>query len=251
MLSALAGGRILGARYGVPPAQVVALHGWRRSHADFDAVLAGLDAVAPDLPGFGASAPPPAAWGSAEYAEAVLPLCEEGGPVVLVGHSFGGRVAVMLAAAHPEVVKGVVLTGTPLWRPAGSAAPRAPFGYRVARRLNQIGIISDRAMEARRRQSGSEDYKAAVGVMRDVLVKVIGETNDGTYRQALTEVRCPVELTWGALDTAAPVAVAEEAAQVITGAGLTVLPGIGHLTPTDAPDAIRDAIDRLGPGAGS
>lgn len=249
VLSALAGGRILGARHGAPPARVVALHGWRRSHADFDAILAGLDAVAPDLPGFGASAPPPSAWGSAEYAEAVRPLCEEGGPVVLVGHSFGGRVAVMLAAAHPEVVKGLVLTGTPLWRPAGSAPPRAPIGYRVARRLNRIGIISDRAMEARRRQSGSEDYKAATGVMREVLVKVIGETNDGTYRHALSQVRCPIELTWGALDSAAPVAVAEEAARSITGAALTVLPGVGHLTPTDAPAAIRDAIDRLASGS--
>ena len=249
MLSALAGGRILGARHGAPPARVVALHGWRRSHADFDAILAGLDAVAPDLPGFGASAPPPSAWGSAEYAEAVRPLCEEGGPVVLVGHSFGGRVAVMLAAAHPEVVKGLVLTGTPLWRAAGSAPPRSPIGYRVARRLNRIGIISDRAMEARRRQSGSEDYKAATGVMREVLVKVIGETNDGTYRHALSQVRCPIELTWGALDSAAPVAVAEEAARSITGAALTVLPGVGHLTPTDAPAAIRDAIDRLASGS--
>lgn len=244
MLSALAGGRLLGARHGAAPARVVALHGWRRAHDDFDAVLAGLDAVAPDLPGFGASAPPPAVWGSAEYAEAVLPLCVEDGPVVLLGHSFGGRVAVMLAAAHPEAVAGLVLTGTPLWRPGGVAAPSLPLAFRVARVLHRLGVVSDRKMEARRQQSGSDDYRAATGVMRDVLVRAIGETNDGVYRDALTRVRCPVELVWGEHDTAAPLAVAEEAQSLVDSAVLTVVAGVGHLTPTEAPTALRAAVDR-------
>lgn len=243
VLSALAGG-LLGARHGAPPAGVVALHGWRRSHADFDAVLGGLDALAPDLPGFGASPPPPGAWGSAEYAEAVLPLCGEGGPVVVIGHSFGGRVAIMLAAAHPEVVGGLVLTGTPMWRPSGSTVPHAPVAFRVAKRLNQIGILSDRRMEARRQASGSDDYRAATGVMRDVLVRVLGETNDGTYRRALDRVQCPIELVWGERDSAAPLAVAVEADATLAMANLTVVGGVGHMTPTDAPAELRSAIDR-------
>jgi pimeloyl-ACP methyl ester carboxylesterase len=223
---------------------VVALHGWRRNHADFDAVLAGLDAVAPDLPGFGATPPPPAAWASADYATAVLPLCGEGPPVVLVGHSFGGKVAVTLAAAHPERVAALVLTGAPVLRAADQPRPRASVAHRMARGLHRAGLISDARMEARRRNAGSDDYRAAEGVMRDVLVRSIAEMDDGTYRRALGTLRCPVELVWGERDTAAPPAVAHESAALIADATVTVLPGIGHLTPTDAPAELRAAIDR-------
>lgn len=244
VLSALPGGRLLGARHGNPPARIVALHGWRRTGADFDAVLTGMDAVAPDLPGFGASAPPEHPWGSGEYAEVVRPLCEEGGPVVLVGHSFGGRVALMLAAAHPGLIGGLVLTGTPLWRPGGTTAPRAPLGYRVARRLHRLGLVGTGQMESMRQRVGSDDYRAASGVMRDILVRSIAETNDGTYRRALQELQCPVELVWGQTDTAAPLALAQEAVELMPQASLTVLSGVGHMTPTDAPDALRAAIAR-------
>lgn len=243
MLSALPGG-LVGARHGVPPARVVALHGWRRSHSDFSAVLEGLDAVAPDLPGFGAAGPPATAWGAAEYAAAAAPLCQEGPPVVLVGHSFGGKVAVMLAATQPDKVAALVLTGTPLFRPSGESPPPAPLAHRLAKRLNRLGLISDARMEQRRQQSGSEDYRLAVGVMRDVLVRSIVEVDDGTYRRALTAITCPVELVWGATDTAARPAVAEEAARLLPEANLVVLPGVGHMTPTEAPVALRAAIER-------
>ena len=243
MLSALPGG-LLGGRYGQPPAAVVALHGWRRTHADFDAVLDGVDGAAPDLPGFGAAAPPDRSWGSAEYAEAVLALCSEGPPVVLAGHSFGGKVAVALAAAHPDRVKALVLTGAPVLRPPDQPRPRPPAAYRLARTLNRLGLVSDARLEARRRQRGSEDYRAATGVMRDVLVRSIAEMDEGLYRQALAAITCPVELVWGALDTAAPPSVAAEVARLAPAARVTVLDGVGHLTPTDAPAALRAAIDR-------
>ena len=235
---------MLGSRFGSEPARVVALHGWARSGADFDKVLPGFDGVAPDLPGFGATAPPDGAWGSVEYAAAVLPLCEEGAPPVVIGHSFGGRVAVMLAAAHPERVGGLVLSGTPLWRPAGSAPPTAGLGFRTVKRLHALGLIGDAWMEQRRQRSGSQDYRTATGVMRAVLVRAIAETNDGTYRRALASVTCPIALVWGEQDTAAPLAVAREA-QEATGAPLTVVPGVGHMTPVDAPDALHAAISAL------
>jgi len=241
VLSVLPGDN-LGARHGAPPADVVALHGWRRSSADFDAVLVGLDAVAPDLPGFGSAAAPPIAWGAADYAGAVAPVCREGPPVVLVGHSFGGKVAVMLAAACPDRVRGLLLTGVPL---TAAPVPRASWRYGVARRLNRLGLLGDERLEARRRRTGSDDYRAASGVMRDVLVRSLGETRDGTYLRALGEVRCPVELVWGERDTAAPLPGAADLARAPAGARLTVLPGVGHLTPTEASAELRSALDRL------
>jgi pimeloyl-ACP methyl ester carboxylesterase len=65
-------GPIFGQVYGDGDPGVVALHGWGRRGADFDRVLDGLDAVAFDLPGFGATPPPEVACGAAGYAQVVI-----------------------------------------------------------------------------------------------------------------------------------------------------------------------------------
>ena len=242
MLQAFASGRLFGTAHGTGTPWVLALHGWRRDHRDFAATLEGLDALAVDLPGFGATPEPDSVWGAADYAAAVAPLLDElRQPVVLLGHSFGGRVAAHLAAARPDAVGAVVFTGVPLIRRAGTGKPALSF--RVARALNKRGLVSDARMDALREQHGSEDYRAAKGVMRDVFVRVVNES----YEEQLRAITCPVELVWGEDDTAAPIAVAEEAAGIVADATLTRLPGAGHLTPLTAPDALRAAVERHHP----
>ncbi|HVE46177.1 MAG TPA: alpha/beta hydrolase [Acidimicrobiales bacterium] len=249
MLSAFASGRLFGAVHGSGAPSVLALHGWGRTSADFDSTLAGLDAVALDLPGFGATPPPPEPWGAAGYAEAVAPVLDDMAmPVVVVGHSFGGRVAVHLATLEPERVAALVLTGVPLVRRPGALpkARRPPLGYRLARALNRRGLLPDSRMEDLRRRHGSADYRAATGVMRDVLVRVVNET----YEEQLDALSCPVELVWGEDDADAPLSVAEAAASRLRGSDragpvtLTVVGAAGHFTPRTAPAELRAAVTR-------
>jgi len=122
MLTALLDGAVLAERTGTGAARVLALHGWGRTRADLLPAVEGRDALVPDLPGFGASPPPPTAWGSREYAEQLAPLLAEGGWTV-VGHSFGGRVAVQLAAGCPAAASGRVRDKGPAGLPVGQAAP--------------------------------------------------------------------------------------------------------------------------------
>lgn len=244
MLQTFAGGRLFGDATGVGPARVVALPGWQRTHGDFADVLAGLDAVALDLPGFGPSPPPPEPWGSDQYARLVAEALEGmADRVVVLGHSFGGRVAVHLAATVPDRVAGLVLTGAPLVRPPGTVARRSPLGFRLARRLHRAGVVSDARMDALREKHGSADYRAAHGVMRGVLVRAVNED----YRDVLGRVRCPVALVWGDDDTAAPLAGARELQRLLPGSTLDVRPGAGHLTPLTAAPALRAAIEDLLP----
>ena len=201
-----------------------------------------IGAVALDLPGFGATPPPPDGWGSAEYAAAVAAVLDDlDGPAVVVGHSFGGRVALHLAAAFPDRVGGLLLTGVP--QLVRRVPPRGTLAYRAARRLNRLGVVSDERMEARRRRSGSADYRAATGVLRDVFVRLMAED----YEAQLGSIHVPVSMVWGESDTAAPVSMAERAAALVPGgrAKLEVLSGVGHLTPTEAPAALRAALERL------
>ena len=243
MLSAYLDGRVFGDEYGTPPPSVLALHGWRRTHTDFARVFAASDgdevgALALDLPGFGASPPPGDAWGAAEYAAALYPILDSmREKVIVVGHSFGGRVAVELAAARPDRVGALVLCGVPVMN-AGAARPKPKLEYRVIRALARLGLVSGERLERARERFGSEDYRVARGVMRSVLVRVLAED----YRSALAQVSCPIELVWGELDTVVPVAIARAALDSIADGRLTVLPGIGHLVPTAAPGQLRDVV---------
>lgn len=235
-------GSVFGEQTGTGQPAVLALPGWMRRRSDFAATLEGLDALALDLPGFGGSSPePPEPMGAAGYAAAVAPALEACGErVVLLGHSFGGRVAVHLAADHPEKVAALVLTGVPLLHREGRAAT-PPAWYRAVRWLNRKGVVPDARMESLRERRASADYRNATGVMRGVLVTVVNES----YEDVVSRVRQPVELVWGDPDPDVPVEVAERAASLFAGpTRLTLVPGAGHLTTATAVPALREALHR-------
>ena len=241
MLTVLTGD-LLADRIGGPEPTVVALHGWGRSGSDFVDLLAGIDAIAIHLPGFGHTPAPPEPWGSAEYAAHVAAALAGRGPLVLVGHSFGGRVAVRLAAAHPELVAGLVLTGVPLVR--ATAAPRPSRRLRIAKKLVAWRLAPAALVERIRRNSGSADYRAAQGVMRSILVRVVSED----YRADLAAVAAldvPVRMVWGEADDAAPVAGARLAADLVPGATLDVVPGARHLLHGALATRVRTAVDEV------
>lgn len=242
MLSAFADGTLFGERTGNDPVRVVALHGWRRTHVDFAHVLTGFDAVALDLPGFGASPEPTTVWGAHDYAAAVIKMLEAlPEPVVIVGHSHGGRVALCIAADRPDLVKALVLTGVPLIRKPSTGKP--PLRFRLAKFANNIGLLSDEKMEAERRKRGSADYRAATGIMRDTFVKLVNESYEGE----MAKVKCPVEMVWGEADTAAPLAQAKEATGIFPTNSLVVVPGGTHFLPTENPEVLREAIRKFVP----
>jgi pimeloyl-ACP methyl ester carboxylesterase len=246
VLTSFAGSDIFGEAYGAGVPGVLALHGWRRDHTDFAQTLKGGDvevaAIAVDFPGFGGTPPPEEVWGSPEYAAALDPIVGAmADRFIVLGHSFGGRVAVHLASRHPDRVVGMVLTGVPLYR-ASASPSKAPLPVRVVKHLAGRGLLPAEVLEKYRERYGSADYRAAEGIVRDILVKTLNET----YDEAVGRVRCPVELVWGEDDTAVPLAVAERiAAELPGGANLVVLPGVDHMTPTAAPEQLRLAIERL------
>ncbi len=243
-LRSFANGALFAEVFGETAPRILALHGWGRRGADFGPSLNGLPALAPDLPGFGATPPPGEVIGAEGYAGIVAQmLAEFDGPTVLVGHSFGGRVALLIAHRFPELAAGVVLTGVPVLRTSPPSRPKP--GYRVVRVLNRWGLVSDERLERERRRRGSADYRATTGIMRQVLVKVIAES----YEDQLREVTAPVTMLWGAEDREVPLAVAERAMTIRWAAGrpveLVVVEGAGHLLPLEAPARLRTEVERM------
>jgi pimeloyl-ACP methyl ester carboxylesterase len=236
-------GRVFGELADGPGPLVVGLHGWGRDRRDLQGALGTYPHLLVDLPGFGVSPPPAEAWGAADYAcciAAVLDQHESAEPVVMLGHSFGGRVAVCLAASRPDLVRGLVLCGVPLVRLSRAARP--PVTYRLGRTAHQVGLLSARRFEAIRRARASDDYNAASEVMRKVLVRVVHES----YDAQLQAVACPVALLWGSADQAVPASTIEKARDLITTLVATeIVDGAGHDVHLQAPGRIRAMIEQV------
>ncbi len=183
------------------------LHGWGQSSLSFMGAASLLEekyrTLVPDLPGFGFSEPPPEAWGSAEYARAIAGLPRSAGfeSVNVLGHSFGGKVALALATAYPELVKRLVIVASPIVQlPLEPGVRRRSRRFAMLRRAaTLLPPLRERMLSWGRERFGSADYKSA-GVLRPTLVRVVNED----MRPLLASVQAPVLLIWGSLDTEVP-----------------------------------------------
>ncbi|MER7560021.1 alpha/beta hydrolase [Nocardioides sp. NPDC126508] len=244
MLTTLLDGQAFAERHGSDPVRVVALHGWARNRNDWNSTLDGLDALAIDLPGFGTTPAPESAWSTERYADWVSTILRDLDRPVLVGHSFGGRVSIQLAAKYPELTSGLVLTGIPLYRPQASG--KVNLVYRTGRALHRRGLIADSRMEKLREKYGSPDYRNAKGVMRAVLVKAVNDDYTEQIDTIAHGVEIPVRLVWGEGDTAAPTWMPEQAMAILRDrATLEVVSGSTHQLASGLEQNLRLAIDEL------
>jgi len=157
-----------------------------------------------DLAGFGEAPIPPVDWDTVHYTDLVQQyiLDRIHGSVILVGHSFGGKICIRLAARHLAPVRAVVLIGVPgLPQPAASrVAMRRAYirGLRRVLRLMQP-VIGSRGVAWHTKRFGSKDYLAA-GELRPIFVRIVNE--DLTESAQL--IACPTLLLWGTDDTETP-----------------------------------------------
>jgi len=122
---------------GIRSVDAVFLHGYACSSRDWVPVVDHLGGhhLLVDFPAHGTrSSTAPAGFSALVDGVAAL-LAALGRPTVLVGHSMGGMVAIAVAAAHPGLMKGMVLADAFPYLPAvvevfgGAEDPDDPFGY--------------------------------------------------------------------------------------------------------------------------
>ncbi len=227
---------------------VLLLHGWGASKelmAPISARLRGYRCVAPDQPGFGATAPPPQAWGPLEYASWVAALLDRLGieRAHVVGHSNGGRVAIALAASRPHRVSRLVLTDSAGIRPRHGPAYRWRVRtFKLLRAASRAGWMPAPVREeaARRAEArGSADYRAAAGTLRASMVRLV----NADMRAELRRLAAPTLLIWGEHDADTPLRDGRAMERLIPDAGLVVFEGCGHFAYAQQPDRFASIVD--------
>jgi pimeloyl-ACP methyl ester carboxylesterase len=197
-----------------------------------------------DLPGFGGSSVPPIPWGTPEYAAFVEKAVASLGitRATYIGHSFGGRIAIWLAAHVPEAVRALVLVDVAGIRPPATFRRRMrQLFYKTAKTVLRLPILGAHGPVLRERLAmrfGSADYRAMTGVMRASMVRIVNL--DLTV--CLGAISAPTLLLWGEKDTETPIADGRKMEQLIRGSRLIAIAGAGHFSYLDSPAFVNVVV---------
>jgi pimeloyl-ACP methyl ester carboxylesterase len=247
---------------------ILLLHGLAGSSKTWDGVIEQLaehhDVIAPDLLGHGESAKPRGDYSLGAFASGLRDFLTvlDVERVTVVGHSFGGGVAMQLAYQHPQFIDRLVLVGSgglgrevsPLLRllslpgaeylmPIGIPKPIIDRANDIGRFLGRRNIRSERLGELWRAYSslaGAENRRAFVKTMRGV-IEPGGQTVDARDRLYLA-ARVPILIVWGDRDGVIPVSHGREAHELIENSRLEILEGVGHFPHVEAPDRFADVL---------
>lgn len=215
-----------------------------------DALRAPYRVIAPDLRGFGESEARPGTAAMADFAADLHSLLQQlrTGPVVMVGHSMGGYVALAFARQFPALLRGLVLVATK----AGADTLEAAAGRRATAekvRTEGVQVVVD-AMAANMLAAGRRDTAMAEQVRslmasssRDgVIAALLGMAERPDSTATLAGISVPTLIVAGADDGVIPPAESEKLAQAIPGAQLSVIPQAGHLVAFEQPEAFNRVL---------
>jgi len=195
---------------------IVLLHGWGQNIEMMDMLGRPFQKeyriIVLDLPGFGASSEPDKPSSVTDYAKTLylfLKKLKVEKPV-LVGHSFGGRIAICYAAKY--ATSKVVLLSSP-FRPSQKSSSN--YRVKIYNFVKKYKCLNKLRAYLKERW-GSPDYKAASEVNRGTLVKVVNED----LTKYAKSIKCPVLLIYGSLDKDVPISEAKELEKLIDDAGL-------------------------------
>ena len=239
---------------GEGPATILLMHGWGCSTATVESLRAvsercGYRVITVDFPGHGLSTDPPerldgTPWGVDDYTKLMEQLLRhesvDSKMLTLIGHSFGGRVAILFASRND--VDSVILVDSAGVKPRRSFSYyRRVYTFKAIKWLVNIFLGKKRGTEVvehMRSKRGSADYNQASPMMHRVLSKVVNEDLTGV----MPLIKAPTLLMWGENDTATPLSDAEVMKRLIPDAGLVTFTGCGHYSFLDNPRAFMSVL---------
>ncbi|WP_395359134.1 alpha/beta fold hydrolase [Streptomyces sp. YH02] len=233
---------------------VVLVHGagsdGRMWQPQVEALADEFTVVAWDEPGSGRSGALPAGFGLDDFARALAAVIEDVGlgPAQVAGLSWGGTVVLELYRRRPDLVRSLLMVDTYAgWK--GSLPPEE-VAARVegARRMFAVPREEfDATLPGLYAAGPPERFTAVLDAMsREVrpesMAAQLSLMAEADETDLLPRITVPTLLLWGELDVRSPLDVAYAFQDAIPHAELVVIPGVGHMSNLEAPEAFTDAV---------
>jgi pimeloyl-ACP methyl ester carboxylesterase len=196
---------------------IIVLHGWGQSIKDWYIIKSMFsdNFIAINLPGFGREPLVSKNFTIPDYANWVIEkISKIEGQKILLGHSFGGRVASYISSQKPELLKGLILYGAPcIYRPSF----KVKLKIFINKLKNKLGIKKN-IFKNTEMQKAKED-----GL--DIIFK-----NAVNFDQTdnLKNIKTKTLLLWGEKDQSVPLKIAREIEKLIPKSKLVIMEKLGH-----------------------
>ena len=228
---------------------ILFLHGWQDNLHTFDALASLLSPTSRiirlDLPGFGNSEIPKESWNLDDYIQFLKNFIQKLNlPVdTIVGHSFGGRIAIKGEATKNLQPHKIILIGS-----AGITRNRT-FRNSILKVFTKIGgwityvpplfFWREKLRKKIYRLFGS-DYLDA-GALKETFLKIISEE----IGMSAKKIIIPTLLIWGENDTETPLSDGKQLFQLIHNSKLKVIKGAGHFVHREKPREVAKLIQEF------
>ncbi len=185
-----------------------------------------------------------------EMARSALALCE--GPLAVVGHSMGARVALEIVRLAPGRVARLCLMDTGV-HPVRDGEPAQRQGLVDLACAKGMAALAERWLPPMVHEARVND-EALMGPLRDMVLRATPEQHARQIRALLDRpdarpllatIRCPTLVMVGRQDRWSPLAQHVEIANAIPGAELVVIEDSGHMAPVEQPDQVTRALLRF------
>jgi pimeloyl-ACP methyl ester carboxylesterase len=231
------------------------LHGWGSSSDSWVSVQKqiseqGFEVIVPDFPGFGKSPTPKEPWNVDSYVnwlnDFIIEINKSGSdftePFFLLGHSFGGRIAIKFAVKYSEKIQSLILCSS------AGIKPEVGLQQEIFYYLARIGdyLFSQKPFRRFKNTARNifykairrKDYLMANGVMKETIKNILEED----LLDYLSKVKTQTLILWGKLDKMAPVKYAYIMKEKIPNSKLIILPKVGHSPQLDIPEKLSQTL---------
>ncbi len=225
---------------------VIIMHGWGcnvDTVASIENIFKGkMRVINVDLPGHGKSSEPPTVWGIEEFTSMMEKFITRLGlkHPSLVGHSFGGRISILLSS-RGDVDKVLLVDAAGIKPKRKLSYYWKVYSFKAMKNAALLFLGKKKGAEIvdkLRGKKGSADYRNSSPRMRAIMSKCVNED----LKSVMPSIKAPVLLVWGEDDTATPLSDAQTMKKLIPDAGLVSFPGCGHYSFLDNPFGFKAVV---------
>ncbi|HZY45471.1 MAG TPA: alpha/beta hydrolase [Anaerolineae bacterium] len=217
-------------------------------HATFQAFVPHFHIIAPDLPGFGVSAPlaAPNFQSYLSWINVLFEMLGLAGPLLMMGNSFGAAIARLYAAANTGEIDRLVLVDGGAIQDVGGCA----------RSIFQLPIVSPFLLELARRQSFSnKGLRKAIHVDSVFTPEFAANAHAASHGfvtsmkeiatnepPSLRTPTCPTLIVWGEYDGLSSTANGQRLSASIPHSEFALIKDAGHLPQIEQPQAFQAVV---------